>query len=383
MRAYDDDALRRLMREEEHVQVNGADILLKKSTTDHRPGHLDPWLVRHESELSKRPSAAPKPGVGMLLSMTFRPEAFLIRIRDRAEGIVLSPDADSTPDLSTGEVIVSREKLVLWKNANTLWRYEKPTTTGAAPRPAFIHVHGGGFFAGRPTGRDSFLKYIADKADAVVFDLDYSLSPENKFPHAVNETYAAVKHVYDHAEKYGIDRTRIAIGGGSGGGNLSAAASLMARDAETPVALQVLINPALLAGRSRPPGYAWRQSDYLVAAEMRKLVGLIVDPAKDRGLDVMFKAYRGKESGDNPLLSPMLASDLSGLPRALILTAEMDGLRTQGEFYGGQLAQAGVPVRAIRYLGTKHDTPAHFGHVPQAQAIALEIVAQLNALPPP
>lgn len=380
MRAYDDDALQRLMRGEEHVQVNGADILLRKATTDGRPGLLDPWLIRRESELSKRPSAAPKPGLRTLLSMLFRPEAFLVQIRDRAEGVVLSPDADSAPDLSTGDVTVSCEELVLWKNSNTLWKYEKPTTT-PGPRPAFIHVHGGGFFAGRPTGRDPFLKYVAERADAVVFDLDYSLSPENKFPHAVNETYAAVKHVYDHAEKYGIDRTRIAIGGGSGGGNLSAAASLMATDAETPVALQVLINPALLAGRSQPPGYEWRQSDYPVTTEMRKLVGRIVDPAKDRGLEVMLKAYRGKESGDNPFLSPMLAHDLSGLPRALVLTAEMDGLRTQGEFYSGQLAQADIPVRAIRYLGTKHDTPAHFGYVPQAEAIALEIVAALNALP--
>ncbi|WP_171075040.1 alpha/beta hydrolase [Nonomuraea basaltis] len=380
-RAYDNATLRRLLNEEEHAEVNGADILLKKATPDDRPGYLDPWLLSREEELRKLPSPVPKPGLTFLWSMLFRPEKLLIQIRDTAQGIVLSPDADSAIDLTTEEVLVFRQELVLWKKTNTLWRYEKKATSQAR-RPCLLHLHGGGFFAGKPTGHDRFLKYIAEQADAVVFDLDYSLSPEHKFPHAVNEAYAAVRHIHDHADEYGIDPVRIAIGGGSAGGNLSAVTALRAKAEGTPIiALQILMNAVVMMGTSRPPGYTWSPADFHVADAMKKHAGRIVDPARDRNLKVMLDPYRGGESTDNPYLSPAMAEDLTGLPRALVITAEMDSLRPQAEHYAGQLVQAGVPVKAIRYLGIKHDTPAHFSQVPQAEAIALEIVAAINDLP--
>jgi acetyl esterase len=379
-RAYDDATLRRLLEEAEHAEVNGADVLLKKATPGNRPGHMDPWLLSREDALRKLPSPVPKPGLAFLWSMFFRPKKLLIQIRDHAQGIVLSPDAGSASDLTTEEISVSRQELVLWKNTTTLWRYEKKAT-GQARRPCLLHLHGGGFFAGKPTGDDPFLKYIAEQADAVVFDLDYSLSPEHKFPHAVNEAYAAVKHIHDHAEEYGIDPARIAISGGSAGGNLAAVTALRAKAEGTPIiALQILMNPVVLMGRSRPPGYTWSPADFHVADDMKKHAGRIVDPAKDRNLKVMLDPYRGGESTGHAYLSPAMAEDLTGLPRALIITAEMDSLRPQAEHYAGQLVQAGVPVKAIRYLGIKHDTPAHFGHVPQSEAIALEVVAAINDL---
>ena len=248
----------------------------------------------------------------------------------------------------------------------------------AEGRPALLHLHAGGFFVGRPTGDDNFLKFIADRSGAVVFDLDYSLSPENRFPHALNEALAAARHIRDHAAEYGIDPARIAIGGGSAGGNLAAAVAAKASVEDTSLfALQVLMNPVVGPGRSVPDGFRWRADDFVVDNSARALVGRIEDPRKDRTMQIMFRAYLGKHSGDDTFISPWLAEDLSNLPPALVTTAEMDALRPEAEFYAGQLSSAGVPVRTIRYLGIKHDSPGMFGYIPQAEAIGLEVADAL------
>jgi acetyl esterase/lipase len=379
-RAYDDDALHRLLQVQDRLTVNGVDVHLRRATETERAGLLDPWLLKRTEELAARPAVGPKPGIGTLFSMLFRPETFLVSLRERAEKFTMSPNAGSSIDLTESPVRVTSERLTLWKEPNTLWKYEK-VDAEAGRRPAFLHLHAGGFFVGRPTGDDSFLKFVAERSGAVVFDLDYSLSPEHRFPHAVNEALAAARHLRDHADEYGIDPARIVIGGGSAGGNLTAAVAVKARaDDPTLLALQVLMNPALGMGQTTPTGFRWNATDFVVDESVRRLVGRIADPRKDRAMRTMFNAYRGNESGDHPLLSPWLADDLTGLPPALVTTAEMDALRSEGEFYVGQLASAGVPVKAIRYLGVKHESGGMFGYIPQAEAVALEVVMAIADL---
>lgn len=377
MRPYDDVALRRLREEETRVEVFGTEVAVKKATAEDRPGMLDPWLLAREAELRAAGRGKRPQGLRMLFMMLFRPEQLLIELRGRAEAVVLSPDDHSTLDLAEGEITVDCEELRLHEHPTKLWKYE-PTRPPTGPRPCFLHVHGGGFFAGKPTGRDNMLKYVADRADAVVFDLDYSLSPEVKFPHAVHETHAAVRHLHEHAEEYGIDPARIVVGGGSGGANLTAAATLLEKKHGTAmIAHQVLMSPAVIFGRTTPPGYRWSADDFVVDDSMRDQVGRIVDPAKDRGLKTMTDAYRGSASTDDPLISPALTPDLSGLPPALVMTSEMDSLRPQGEYYAARLEQAGVPVRTLRYRGIMHASAALFGYIPQAEAMAQEIVGVL------
>ena len=315
----------------------------------------------------------------MLAKAMVRPERFLRDVRAQADHLVLSAEDASTPDLVEGQVQVQHEDLRLHEHSVRLWRYE-PVRAAKSPRPCFVHLHGGGWFVGRPSGRDNILRYVADRADAVVFDLDYSLSPEVKFPHAVEETYGTVEHLHANAASYGIDPARIVVGGGSAGANLTAAATLLAKQrASAHIAAQVLIAPALHSGATTPPGYTWSSDDFDVEPSMRRHVGRIIDPGADRGLRIMVNAYRGRARTDNPLISPALAPDLAGLPPAVVLTCEMDSLRPQGEYYAARLARAGVPVRAVRYRGIKHETPGQFGVVPQAEAIALEIVSVLRA----
>lgn len=382
LRHYDDQALDRLLRVAECVEVNGAEVELKRSVPECRTGMLDPWVRRRiesaQTEMSRVPGRIR--GTRMLLRLLLQPSSLFLELRRLGEA-AQAELGEPEPDPTLSPVDIGFEDVVLWRNVNRLWRYQAQSATKEM-RPAFLHLHGGGFFAGRPTGRDPLLKFIADRSGAVVFDLDYSLSPEYKFPHAVNEVYSAIEHLYRHADRYGIDRQRIVVGGGSAGGNLTAAAMFKARDQGGPqVARQVLINPALLLGRSRPRGFRWCKEDYDIPRQTRKLTGKMKDPARSVPMSAMSKVYRGAEHADNPLLSPLLAADLGGVPAALIFTAEMDPLRSEAEFYAGQLAAAGVSVRTIRYMGTTHTTPALFGHAPQSEAIALEIVAALSTIP--
>lgn len=383
MRAYPEAALHRLLDLHTAVASFGHDVEVKRSTEDERPGLLDPYLLK-AMEADK--GRAKELGITtsrsrLLFKFLLRPEKFMIDMRHMATDLVLSGDAATTVDLSEKPIEVSHQVLALHEHPVKLWKYA-PTEVAAAPRPAFLHLHGGGFFAGVPTGRDNTLKFIADRADAVVFDLDYSLSPEVKFPHAVHETYAAVQHIHDHARDYGVDPDRIVVGGGSAGGNLTAAASQLERRLGTSMIYgQVLIAPALLLGPESPPGYWWNGDEFVVDETMRKAAGRIIDPAADRAIRTMTKTYRGASTPADPLMSPAMEEDLSGLPPALIITCEMDSLRPQGEFYAAQLAASGVPVRTLRYRGIMHATPAQFGVVPAAEAIAHEIVGVLRPDP--
>ncbi|QKJ18909.1 alpha/beta hydrolase [Microbacterium hominis] len=374
-RTYGEDVLERLLDEGDRVVVNGSDVHIKTSTPHWRDGQLDEWLVARTDELASEESAGPKPGLKMLLSILFRPEAFLVQLRDRATKYKMSAESDSSLDLADSAIAVTSEELSLSGDVRTLWRYERADST-ARSRPAFLHLHAGGFFVGAPDGQDNFLRYVADRADAVVFDLDYSLSPERKFPHAVNEAFAALRHIHAHAAEYGIDPKRIVVGGGSAGANLTAAVThLAAAEHPTLIAGQILMNPVLGLGRTAPAGFAWTSDDFPVEEEARAQVGRIEEPRKNRAMRVMFDAYRGRTDADSePLLSPWLATSFDGLPPALITTAEMDALRPEGEFYAGQLAAAGVPVRTLRYRGVLHETGGMFGYVPQAEAVAIEVV---------
>lgn len=114
----------------------------------------------------------------------------------------------------------------------------RSTAQGPHSRPVFLHLHGGAFSAGTPIGRDPVLRLIADRSEAVVFDLDYSMIPERTFPQAVHEAVAPLAHIRCNADVWGLDDSRLVIGGGSAGGNLSAAAAMVERDAGNPTALE-------------------------------------------------------------------------------------------------------------------------------------------------
>ncbi|MFG3054858.1 alpha/beta hydrolase [Kitasatospora sp. NPDC048239] len=212
---------------------------------------------------------------------------------------------------------------------------------GAAGRlPALLYLFGGGWTLGSPDTSDAICRSLTNAVGCVTASVGYRLAPEHPFPAAVHDCRAAARWLVEQADSLGIDPARLAVGGDSAGGNLTAALTLIARDEGGPALRHQLLvypntdhradtaslrehdDPALFNRRS----VAWYWGHYLA------------DPA----------------DGDHPHASPLRAADLSGLPPATVITAEYDPLRDEGEQYAEALRAAGVPVEARRYAGMPH-----------------------------
>ena len=211
---------------------------------------------------------------------------------------------------------------------------------GTGPFPVLVYYHGGGWVLGSIPSHDSVCCQIANAAGCLVVSVEYRLAPEHKYPAAVDDAYAATGWVVDSAGEIGADPRRVAVGGDSAGGNLAAAVCLMARDraAFQPV-LQVLIYP-ITDYNLNTPSYLENAEGYLLTRETMKW---------------FWQCYlEREEDGSQPFASPLRAEDLSGLPAALVITAEYDPLRDEGEAYAARLRDAGVPVTLTRYDGMIH-----------------------------
>jgi acetyl esterase len=227
------------------------------------------------------------------------------------------------------------------------------TPNVSAPRPAMVYFHGGGWVVCDLDTHDIVCRAIARRAGAVVVSVDYRLAPEHKFPAAVVDCYAATAWVAANSTKLGINPKRIAVGGDSAGGNLGAVVSLKSRDEDGPaIALQAMVYPVTDLSSFATPSYQEFAEGYqLTKAEMEWF--------RDQYLGSMLDAQC-------PYASPLLARDLRGLPPALIITAECDPLRDEGEAYAKRLQQAGMAVTYTCYAGMIHPFFSLSGAIPQA-----------------
>lgn len=209
------------------------------------------------------------------------------------------------------------------------------------PRPALVYFHGGGFVVANLETHDAVCRSLAQQSGAVVIAVDFRLAPEHKFPAAVDDAYAATVWVAENAEQIGVDRRCISVGGDSAGGELAAVVCMRCRQAGGPaLAAQVLIYPLTDLSSCDSGSYRdFARGYWLTRAAM-----------------LWFRAHYlpSAESGLDPEASPLLARDLSGLPPALVITAEFDPLRDEGEAYARRLEEAGVPVTLSRYPGMVH-----------------------------
>ena len=200
---------------------------------------------------------------------------------------------------------------------------------GAGPLPVIVYFHGGGWVVGSIETHDATTSALAARSGCAVISVEYRLAPEDPFPAGLLDCHSAASWIAAHGDSLGVDGHRLAIGGDSSGGNTAAAVCLLARELSDPaIAFQLLVYPA---------------TDHFGDWPSYRLFG---DGRKGLGLDLLswFSRQYLPDPGDagDWRASPIRAADLSGLPPALIITAEYDLLRDEGEAYGHRLDEAGV-----------------------------------------
>ncbi len=209
---------------------------------------------------------------------------------------------------------------------------------GSDPRPILVWYHGGGWVIGDLTSADPTARKLANRTGAVVASVDYRLAPEHPFPAGVDDCWAALQWMAAHGAELGGDPTRLAVGGDSAGGNLSAVMAVMARDAGLELRHQLLIYPASDLTLSSP-SIAENGEGYLLTENAMKWFG---------------DHYLQGHDPHDPRVSPKYTPDLSGVAPATIYTAEFDPLRDEGNEYAAQLTDAGVATELVCWPGMIH-----------------------------
>lgn len=211
---------------------------------------------------------------------------------------------------------------------------------GDAPFATLVYFHGGGWVIGDLDTHHGFCHALAKTSGCLVVAVDYRLSPEHRYPAAVEDAYAATTWVAENSDALQADSNRLAVAGDSAGGHLAAVAALMARDRKGPrIDLQIMIYP-ITDYSFNTLSYIENKEGYMLTQDLMKW---------------FWNHFIEDESqADDPYVSPLRAKNLSDLPPALIVTAEYDPLRDEGEAYAKKLQEAGVKVTLSRYPGMIH-----------------------------
>ena len=240
-------------------------------------------------------------------------------------------------------------------------------TDEPGPRPVLVYFHGGGWVIGSVDTHDGTVRAVAEASGVTVVSVDYRLAPEHPFPVAIDDALAAIRWVAATAAELGVDPSRLAVGGDSAGGNLAAVAALeMAATGDGPAPrFQLLIYPVTDGTMAHPSIDENGEGYFLTKATM----------------DWFWQQYVGDGDRTGPRLSPNHAPDdvLAAAPPALIITAEYDPLRDEGEAYGGRLAAAGVDVTVSRYDGVIHGFFSLRDLVPEGKAAVEQAGEALRA----
>ncbi len=249
-------------------------------------------------------------------------------------------------------------------NNNLLLRIVRPKgRTGVLP--AVLYFHGGGFVLGDRQDWDRLLRDLAHAANAAIIFVEYSRSPEARYPVAIEEAYASAQWVAGKGREINVDPTRLALAGDSAGGNMVAAVTLLAKQRGGPkLGFQLMFYPNTDASFNSESFKQFAKGYFLSRTDMEWFLDQYLPDKRRR-----------KEPTATPLNAAL--EQLAGLPPALLISAECDVLRDEGEAYARKLLEAGVPVTATRYLGTIHafvtlnclaQTPAARSAITQAGA---------------
>jgi acetyl esterase/lipase len=294
-------------------------------------------------------------------SMTRLPADQIRAARDRRKKMIALPGASVIVGRRHPDVYVSE------KNADGIRvRIYRPSDSVAEQLPLIVNFHGGAFISGDPEQSEWWCSSIAHGVRAVVVSVDYRLAPEHPFPAAPEDCYAATAWALERAGDLGADGASLAVMGDSAGGNLAAVVCVLARDrGGPPIKFQLLVYPVVDMVNSYPSEDENEFAPILAKADLHA-----------------HEVYCPGEQA-NPYASPLFA-DHTGLPPALIQTANHDPLRDQGPAYADALRAAGIPVRLTNYIDAVHGYISVPGVVPAArQALGEAVTALREALGKP
>jgi acetyl esterase/lipase len=253
--------------------------------------------------------------------------------------------------------VTTTEKTIAENGRTVKLHIMKPEHVTGKPG-VLLFIHGGVWIVGNFQNHRRLLRDLVVGSGQIGVFVEYSPLPAAKFPTQLEECYSALKWIAEHASEFDADGSRIAVAGNSVGGNMTAALTLMTKDRNGPkISYQVLMIPATDASVDTESYHNYGTGRFLARAFMKYGWDLYAPDAKTRA---------------NPYASPLRAStdQLKGLPPALVITAENDPLRDEGEAYARKLKEAGVSVDAVRYNGTIHDFVLlnALRHVPSTEA---------------
>lgn len=278
------------------------------TTIDFNPNLVKPEIAAYLEEVNKTPAPT-----------TLTPE--LIRAGYAANFKKFSPYATFYPVDSVKDYYLSEDNPLLL-------RVYIPTTDHEK-LPLLVYYHGGGWVGNSVTSHDSICRLLSKRCGCIVVSVDYPLAPEHKFPEIVQQCYAALTWVFEQAEKLSGDSARIAVAGDSSGANLAAVMTLMAKTQLPAIIYQALICPVTDLSTLDTPSYTTYSNFGLSRDKMAWFKQCYLQNAPEAA---------------DPLASPLLATDLSGLPPALVVSSEFDVLHDDAKRYAERLQQAGVPT---------------------------------------
>lgn len=260
-----------------------------------------------------------------------------------------------------GPKVPTREVMVPVHGGAIRVRLYEPA--GARPKPLHVFFHGGGWCEGGLDERDPRCRTIADGAGCVVASVDYRLAPENAYPVPLEDCYAALVWLVEHADELGIDATRVSVGGESAGGNLAALVAILARDRNGPaLVFQWLDVPGTDLTMTMPSVDRLGEGYGLTKVRMQQFVA----------------AYLRDVDPKDGYVSPLHCDDLSGLPPALVTTCEYDPLTDEGHAYVARLREAGVEVEHHHLPGMLHPAFAFTRLLPIAREHEQTAIAALR-----
>ena len=253
------------------------------------------------------------------------------------------------------DVASIRDYVLPGEHALTVRAYVPAGADTGKPLPAIVFAHGGGWCLCSLDLYDNPCRALANATGCVIFSVDYRLAPEHKFPVPLNDFYSALCWVAQHGAALGIDVNRLAVGGDSAGGNLAAAAALMARDQAGPaLAHQLLLYPALDFAFDTPSYQRYAEGHSLTREAMR----------------FCWSAYLNEPAdGAQPYAAPLRSTSLKDLPPATVLVCEYDPLHDEGEAYARYLRDDGVAAQCVQLDGMIHASMHMLGLTPAARGL--------------